>query len=292
MSFLGTIQRIGTGIVTGGTSELIRLVSPSTADLLQQSYFPTSLKQAVPAILAAGVPAALIAAQPAGSTWDASHGVFLGPTHGTLAPSLQPTGVTPMGFDLGGFLQSIGGALGGSSNQSIAALGTVSQTASNFFQPTASVPAMSGGGAMTVSRNLPAVRGGSLTKEVFDAGLQVLTRLGIPSPASTGGFTSVLKRALTSIATLARRTPTGTMVSLLVGLGLGAYEASLLTIWHAQKKRGRRMNPANSKALRRSVRRIKSFHKLCQVADVLKTRGSRSRSVGRCGSCKKSPCRC
>lgn len=34
----------------------------------------------------------------------------------------------------------------------------------------------------------------------------------------------------------------------------------------------RRMNPANSKALRRATRRIKSFHRLCGDADVIKSR--------------------
>lgn len=34
----------------------------------------------------------------------------------------------------------------------------------------------------------------------------------------------------------------------------------------------RRMNPANSKALRRAQRRLKSFHRLCSDSDVLKTR--------------------
>lgn len=55
---------------------------------------------------------------------------------------------------------------------------------------------------------------------------------------------------------------------------------------------GRRtMNAANPKALRRAARRIKSFHKLCGTADLIKTRRS-TRGFGRCGSCKKSPCRC
>jgi len=45
----------------------------------------------------------------------------------------------------------------------------------------------------------------------------------------------------------------------------------------------RRMNPANVKALRRSMRRLESFHRLCQTADRLRSRGrskSRSRSSG------------
>lgn len=37
----------------------------------------------------------------------------------------------------------------------------------------------------------------------------------------------------------------------------------------------RRMNPANAKALRRSVRRIESFHRLCKSTDVIKTRRRR-----------------
>lgn len=37
----------------------------------------------------------------------------------------------------------------------------------------------------------------------------------------------------------------------------------------------RRMNPANAKALRRSVRRIESFHRLCKSTDVIKGRRRR-----------------
>lgn len=39
----------------------------------------------------------------------------------------------------------------------------------------------------------------------------------------------------------------------------------------------RRMNPANAKALRRATRRIKSFHKLCGDADIIKRRPCRKR---------------
>lgn len=39
----------------------------------------------------------------------------------------------------------------------------------------------------------------------------------------------------------------------------------------------RRMNPANSKALRRSIRRITSFHKLCKTADVIASHSKRRR---------------
>lgn len=39
----------------------------------------------------------------------------------------------------------------------------------------------------------------------------------------------------------------------------------------------RRMNPANSKALRRSIRRVQSFHRLCQKADVIASHAKRRR---------------
>lgn len=39
----------------------------------------------------------------------------------------------------------------------------------------------------------------------------------------------------------------------------------------------RRMNPANSKALRRSIRRVQSFHRLCKTADVIASHARRKR---------------
>lgn len=64
--------------------------------------------------------------------------------------------------------------------------------------------------------------------------------------------------------------------------------AQLITANSARKRR--RMNPANAHALRRAARRIKSFHRLCSHTDLIRTR-HRSRGA-RCGTCRKSPCRC
>jgi len=46
----------------------------------------------------------------------------------------------------------------------------------------------------------------------------------------------------------------------------------------------RRMNPANVKALRRSMRRLKSFHNLCVDTDQLRSRGRRRAPSGSCKS--------
>lgn len=91
--------------------------------------------------------------------------------------------------------------------------------------------------------------------------------------------------------------PTGAINSLLSMLtkwgpaaltGLwGAAVVTDLMSYKATRKR-RRMNPANAKALRRAARRIKSFHRLCGHADLIKTR----RRGSSCGTCKRSPCRC
>lgn len=72
-------------------------------------------------------------------------------------------------------------------------------------------------------------------------------------------------------------------------MGISVAELAQIITAHSSRKR-RRMNPANAHALRRAARRIKSFHRLCTHTDLV--RRSRSRSVARCGTCRKSPCRC
>lgn len=62
-------------------------------------------------------------------------------------------------------------------------------------------------------------------------------------------------------------------------LGISIAELGTLILADAQRPR-RRMNPANIKALRRSMRRIGSFHRLCQKADSLRGRGRRSARRG------------
>jgi len=233
---------------------------------------------------------------------------FTGGLSGTLqqtaAAVLEPPEEPDMGINLGQLIGGLGGAatnLGNfSSNPYLQTVGTISTAFGGAYntQPMSSnnqmIPTSGTAQVYTVANSgVPARLGRStLTQEVADAGGKILQRLGLTYSNSVGSFTSVLKRALTSVASLARRTPAGTMVNLLIGLGLTAGEAYLLTTWQAQRKKSRRMNPANGKALRRAARRIKGFHKLCVHTDVLKTR-SRGVSRGRsCGTCRKSPCRC
>jgi len=258
------IVKIAPKAITAGATGGLSLIAPkSFQQTLQNTFAPTSFRSVANLALAAG----------------------------TRNPAYL-TGGSPMAVNLGGILGQVSTIFGGNQNPYFQTISNVAGLGSQFApyaQPvglkTMATPAK-GGVPM-----IPTGRGPALTREVFDSGVKVLQRLGIPFGASPGAFSSALKRALSGVASLARRTPAGTMVNLLIGLGLAAGEAYLLTVWHSQRKKGRRMNPANSKALRRAARRIRSFHKLCTHTDLLRTR-SRSAGRSRCGTCRKSPCRC
>jgi hypothetical protein len=80
----------------------------------------------------------------------------------------------------------------------------------------------------------------------------------------------------------------------LVGGLIGGAAMNELAVWKTTHK-GRRMNVANTKALRRSVRRLKGFDRLSHrvSAQLSRVGGSRRRSSSRrCGTCRKSPCSC
>ncbi len=79
---------------------------------------------------------------------------------------------------------------------------------------------------------------------------------------------------------------------MVVGL-IGAAAMNELMVWQTSHKR-RRMNVANTRALRRSVRRLKGFDRLSHrvSAQLSRVGGSRRRSARRCGTCRKNPCSC
>lgn len=81
--------------------------------------------------------------------------------------------------------------------------------------------------------------------------------------------------------------------SMVVGL-LGQVAIQELMVWKSTHKT-RRMNVANTKALRRSVRRLKGFDRLSHrvSSQLARVGGTRRRSASRrCGTCRKSPCSC
>lgn len=269
MSFLGSIgktfskvaKKVVPAVATGGLS----LVAPKSVQKTLGSVFaPTSLSDLRTAASVA-MPVA----------------------------SVATGGRVPMAFNVGQFLGGVGQAFGGSSNQYLSGFGNIA----GAFAPAFSTPGF--GAPMTmdqpqaypVSQQVPAVRAPSLTRDIFNIGVKILQKVGLPTPASPERFTAILKRAMSALTAIARRSPTGTILTVLASLGLTAMEAAQLATWYQQKKKRRRMNPANSKALRRAARRIEGFHKLCRHTDVLRSRGRRYPAARSCGSCGKRSCR-
>lgn len=95
--------------------------------------------------------------------------------------------------------------------------------------------------------------------------IQMATKLGLK--------TLTLRQAIKIYRKIARTIVDPFVIAQILGISVG--QLGELLVEDAQKTR-RRMNPANVHALRRSARRIESFHKLCQRTDKLRSRGRRS----------------
>lgn len=114
--------------------------------------------------------------------------------------------------------------------------------------------------------------------------MKIAARLGLRGiPSAT--------RAMQIVRNMAKYlSPAATATAL--GLTMGEL-ATLITA--SQRRKRRRMNPANARALRRSLRRLRSFDRLAsRVGAQLSSavRGRRRSSHRRCVSCRKSPCIC
>lgn len=174
-------------------------------------------------------------------------------------------------FDVGGFAQSLVSEVG---------LPLLAQELVASPQPMAIPVAASAsralqsiGTAITGTAALGVVGGGMLVaRQAVQAILQkIAINKFLARVPSLDSIVAVAKKALPFIG----------QAAVAAGLAITIEELSTLLLAHATRKR-RRMNPGNVKALRRSMRRLESFHKLCGKADMLR---SRRRSPGRKG-CK------
>jgi hypothetical protein len=197
--------------------------------------------------------------------------VQLGSNLATLA--VNPTGATKMAVNIGGILGTVGGILGNtnsSGNQLIQGLSGALQIAGQLVPAKSNVVTMAAAKAPAAQQMVSVGAGKGIPADVANAGMALLNKLGI-RVSSANAFIPTLTRALGSIASFARRTPAGSIVSVLVGMGIALNAANTMVAWYSTKRKRRRMNPANAHALRRAARRIKSFHKLCQHTDLIKT---------------------
>jgi hypothetical protein len=287
MSFLGSIgsvfQRVGLGIVTGGTSELARLVAPGLVKTAEGALFPTNLSDAVTtAALAAGVSPVALGGVAKGSTFLAGSNVFIGPNMGKVLPppppgyvpnstiSAAPTSGGNMAFNLsnllGGVVSGIGSLVGG---------GSPSQALQNFtsqaFLPTPTPPAIGaspfGGQAYPTMASVPAAAravatvGRSFFAKYPNLATYIQQYRNMGKNVTRAKLWSLLKRF-------------GPEIIVSGGILSAAAVSELMTAGPGR----RRMNPANVKALRRSLRRLESFHHLCVRVDKLRSHRGRGRS--------------
>lgn len=183
-----------------------------------------------------------------------------------------------MALNIGGLLSGVQGIFGGGSNPYFQNVSNIAGLASNFFQSSRSVPGLPGPSALPIATGGSALmlrgggmvpRGGMVARGFFNRypnlglALQQLRDRGMTVKRSQ--LYSMLKRF-------------GPEVLITGGL-LTAAAVNELMVAGAGR---RRMNPANVHALRRSIRRVDSFHKLCVMTDRL--RRPRRSSAGKAGS--------
>ena len=189
-----------------------------------------------------------------------------------------------LALNLGGILQSTGSILGGFDNQYLSGLGQVSGFASNFFGPSPQVTQIAGpvfqpqsfpsfpSTPQATPVGLPvAVAAGAVAARVAPLLVKIAIKLGLRA-----------KPTLTRAVEIVRKAGKLLQSPEAVAVALGLTTAELATlIVSSQHRRRRRMNPANSRALRRAARRIKSFHRMCKHVDVIQGR-FKKKSRGSC----------
>jgi len=167
-----------------------------------------------------------------------------------------------------GLLGRGGGVLGGVSAVGSTVLGTL-------LPAVGPVPRIGGGpdGAiatpvMAAVPRLPSMAG-TLAVIVQPILIKIATFLG--------RRTLTLRETIKMIRRFSKLLPAAAIATV---LGVTVSELGSLILADAQRPR-RRMNPANVRALRRSMRRIESFHRLCVKADTLRRPGRRSSTRGK-----------
>lgn len=171
----------------------------------------------------------------------------------SLLPAMPRNSGGPMGLDVGGILRGVGGIFGGNQNPIFQGISEVSTLGADIFTGLAKRPTQM---PPTVPMIKPAARGlvgrsffnrfpnlGLAIQQLRDRGLRV----------KRSQLWSILKRF-------------GPEVLITGGLLTAAAVNELMVAGPGH----RRMNPANVKALRRSIRRLDSFHRLCVSADKLR----------------------
>jgi len=181
----------------------------------------------------------------------------------------KPTAIggAPMGLNVGGILGAVGNIFGGAQNPYFQGVSNVAGLASQFFpQPSQNVPAILQPRlqATPTMAAVPALRAGAVVARGF------FNRFPNLATAIQGFRNQGRNVKRSQLWSMLKRFGPDVLIS---GGILSAAAVSELMVAGPGH---RRMNPGNVSALRRSLRRLESFHKLCTRADKLRRpRGSR-----------------
>jgi hypothetical protein len=251
-SFLGTAAK---AVATGGLSVVAPKLIPkpinTVLNAVTAAQFPTSLKAAAGTALAVATknPSLLLAS---------SNSPY----------QLSSQGVQPMALDIGSLLGSIGGIFGGNQNPVFQGISNAASIASQFVPPSGRPQGMPStqSGIQTMAAAGPALR------SVATVGRSFFNKFPNLATAIQGYRNMGKKVNRAKLYSLLKRFGPEIIVS---GGILTAAAVNELMIAGPGR---RRMNPANVAALRRSVRRLESFHHLCVRVDKLRRPRSRAKS--------------
>ena len=252
-------KRAGIATSTFGLSEVVRKVAPKYSPLVDRTVI--------------SIAGAVAAPYTGGLSTLAAGAALSQPFQRIPAPgvthSLSSEGVQPMAINIGGILSGVGSIFGQGQNPYFQGVSNVASLASQFFPPRG-VPSYPNVPAVRTAAALPMLRGGAIAARGFfnkfpnlALAIQQLRARGIT--VKRAQLWSMLKR-FGPEAVIGGGLLTAGAVSELMMAGPGH----------------RRMNPGNVKALRRSLRRVESFHKLCVRADSL--RSPRRRGTKKCAT--------
>jgi hypothetical protein len=186
-----------------------------------------------------------------------------------LGNSLVQKQEAPMALNVGGILQSAAGIFGGNQNPYFQNISNVAGLASNFFPQAQAYPAMAKVPQMAGSMGALAGRvGGAVGRGFFNKYPNLATSMQMLRNQGRN-----IKRS--QLYSMMRRF--GPELLITGGILSAGAIAELMQAGPGT----RRMNPGNVKALRRSLRRLESFHHLCQRADKLR-RPARRRVGAKC----------
>lgn len=234
-------KKLTTAIFTGGASVVAPKTFAPLTNLVGQTLFNPSL---------------------------ATKALGLAVGGGLPSLALGQTGANPMALNIGGILGQIGGIFGGNQNPIFQGVSNVASLASNFFPPVG-VPQGGPTTQMPVVRTMSAVpaigRAGAMVGRAFFNRFPNLA-LAIQTYRASGKLVTRAK-----LWSLVKRFGPEIVVSGGILTAAAVNELMIAGPGH------RRMNPGNVKALRKSLRRLESFHKLCVRVDKLRRPSHRSK---------------